>query len=868
MGYPKVSTDTKAPNNEFCCVFDSLPCASQGTSGGMDVLVIGLARSLVVYGVEKKKVERVGLMEGLRGAVVGAKILPFCASNGAQPPEPLIAVVVHGLYDPPSRGASDLEADEYPLSTHEKQAFTENQKSDPIYYQTTVEVYSLRTAERLAILLRTPKMEAKDNLYDSDDDPPATLGDLRVQANGRFIIVSCGISGEVYIFDYIPEEAEHPALGFRCIGKVWTRISSRSSKHARSMSGSSTESRSGIALDATKSSPTLSEAPIAALSHRWLAVVPPDSSAQATIHAKVVSDVSGNKSPGVTSHTSPAEPHITCELDMPNDGNVVNKVARDLAQGALKGAQYLAIEGMQVWNNYWSKSTESSKQSIAGSPPSSTVSGQWPTQQFPPTHAQESTSNRARNQPINISILDLEKLSQSQRGKASAALQPLATFSLPLGCSLLSFSPNGLNLLTVSAKGDDQHVWDLMRMIHGEVGRASDHGARPEGPSVRQVARFSRVTEARIIDVAWMEPGGERFAITSDKGTVHVYDLPESAFRWPPPGWRQRSATVPSKPNDLYSKGEDTARSESAGGSLSSAFGMLTGKTQPLLAAVRGRSPSTSSGFSGLGRMTAGAGAKGGKAVAAGFNRSVSAAATGTVNTLRHYGENRVALPASSLPIIVEPGRVKWLSGVSRGRLAVTGGGIVRAYNVRASNDPKAGHGRPAIVGSKPTQFELSKLANETAAPPGSFWLQPASTPSQRHTNADTHPLSYAEIDTCNPYQPFHSDRHVSLHIYNDNVDHHLHDSGPWVFGEPIPSSKITVSPSTRDDHPAGINTIAPSQMEKVINIDGNVGEGQQILMTTRRKRAKKGEGDQVGEEEDEIFEDDMEMLEFAEGRV
>lgn len=856
------------PGDGLCLVFDSLSSAGGGAPGRTeDALLVGTEHGLNVYHVDKRSVERIGHLEGLRGSVIGAKLLPSHRKGVRHAVDPLVALIIHGPFVPPSKPETfHAEAEEFDPSASELKAMEEAQQPDLTHYQTTAEVYSLRQGKHVATLLRSPKTGMNLTQRDRHSSQPPPIGDFRIQAKGRFITISSGSSGEVYIFKSMPSAEADGFLDFHCIGKVWTRTSPKISKHSRSMSSSSCDSRLGVLLDPPISSPQ-PEAAIVALSPRWLAVVPPPSSAQSTVHGQVEGGPVAHRAPGVTSHTSPGESQVTCELDVPNDGSVMNKVARDLTQGAIKGAQWMATEGMQVWNSYWSKPSEQQRQSTAGSPNHGPPNS-LPTQQFPPTHAQGNTIDRAKNQPTLVSIIDLEKLSQSQHLKPAIALQPLATFSLSLGCSLVSFSPSGLSLLTASAKGDDQHVWDLMRLSHGEAGRPGDPGSPPKGPSVRQVARFSRMTEARIIEVVWTEPGGERLAIITERGTVHVNDLPDSAFRWPPPSWRQRSAKSPSTPSKEIKENDGKARPESAGSTFSSALGMFAGKTQPLLAAVRGRSPSTSGGFSGFGSlaMTAGAGAKGGKAVAAGINRSVSAAAAGTVSTIRHLGENRLALPASSSA--AAPGRVRWLCGKSQGRIAVTGGGVVRIYSIRQSSDPKAGHGRPAVVGNKPAEFSLSKVPTEASAYPDSFWRPHSSGLSVRKSGSETHPLSYAEIDTCNSYQPFHSDRHVNLNVYEENVDHHLQDMDPWVFGEPIPSTKINIGSITQEDDNTDLDQILPSQMEKVINIDGNIGAGGQILITTRGKRNRKGEGGAAVGEEDDIFENDYESLDFVEERV
>ena len=471
------------------------------------------------------------------------------------------------------------------------------------------------------------------------------------------------------------------------------------------------------------------------------------------------------------------------------------------------------------------------------------------------------------------------------------ALQPLATFSLPLGCSLVSFSPDGLHLLTASAKGDDQHVWNLMRMLHGEAGQPGDPDASPRGPSVRQVAHFSRMTEARIIDVVWTEPRGERLAIVTERGTVHVNDIPSSAFQWPPIRRTQRKINSFSDRGQNENKDDEAVRPRSTDSAFNSALGMFTGKTPPFISSFRGRSPSSSGGFSGFGTlaMTAGVGAKGGKAVAAGINRSVSAAATGTMNTLRHFGENRISLPTASGT--VAPGCTRWLSGKSQSRIAVLGKGIVRIYSIREASSPHAGQGRPAIIGSKPIEFSFPNASmpmptqqvtdnpnhgaqqpDESTTSPGSFWLLSPSSLPTRKVSSDTYPLSYAEIDTSAAYWPFHTDRRVNLYAYEENTqssDPYIHhNTRPWVFGEPVPATKLKIGSAGDDGGASEADQATPAQIENVINIEeGDEENGQRIVISTRRKRNKKGKGAATGED-DEISEDDYEVVDFAEERV
>ena len=885
IGHPKPVPEDRVPGEGFCCVFDSLSPSGHEASGNTeDVLLVGFNHGLNIYHVDKKRFDPIGRLEGLRGSVVGAKILHSqCVSD--RPLEPLVAVIVHGphtLSGTPSRPGNNEAVEEFEPSVSEMQAL---QAAAIIHYQTTVEIYSLRKAQHIRTLFRSPTVEVKGGPSPTTVPPP--VGDLSIQAKGKFLIVSSGISGEVFIFERTLHGSAETAPGFRCLGKVWTRTGSRKT---RSVSTSSTESGPAQLHDALAAGTRRSNAPIIALSNRWLAVAPPSSSAHTTLHGEIEPDISGHKAPGVSSHAPAAEPQITCDLDTPEGEGLLNKAARDIAQGFLKTAQWVGLEGKQAWSNYWSKPSEQRQQGPAA-PPSNPALSALPNQQnFPPTHAQETPVNRVRNQPALVSMLDLEKVSKSQQSKAASLMQPLATFSLPTGCSLLSFSPNGLRLLTASAKGDVEHVWDLMRMLHGEPGRAGDPDASPKGPSVRQIAKITRMTEARIVDVVWTEPKGDRLAIITDRGTVHINDLPSSAVLWPPSRRILRSTTAVSKSNATSAKNDDNPRpvSAGAGSTISSAFGMFTGKTQPLFDAVRGRRPSIGTGFSGLGGMalTAGIGAKSGRAVAAGFNRSVGAAAAGTVNTIRHLGENRLALPSSQSAVV--PGCVRWLSGKGLDRIAITGGGVVRIYNIRQSSHSKNRQRRPSVIGNRPVEFSLPKepvpiqnvtsqqLPNsqsspEFSTPRGSFWLPQSAFPVSPTSKLETHPLSYAELDTSLAYQPFHTDRRVNLYVYSGEVTSAIptlsQGTNTWVFGESIPATKISVGSTGHQDDDVDLEETRPSRMENVISMKGNAEEGQQIIVTTRRKRSTKDEG-RGGGAEDEIFEGDCEFLDFAEERV
>ena len=895
LGLPKSRIGGRKAGDGYYCGFDSLSAAGLESSGFTDnVLLIGSEGALDVYNVDgKDKPSIMGRLDGLRGGVIDAKILP-CSSGTdlLRSHRPLVAVVVHGPHLPeervdPTRPRSNHSDDAlFDPSDSMLLALDSAEDTRPktiTHYQTTVEVYSLKTRQHVETLFSCPTTEMSKPIHDPLFFPPLPNENISVQASGRFVVVASGTSGEVFVFETRNGALENFASSFRCIGKTWTSVPPRK---VRSWSTSSSSSEvDGPTEGFPYGRPGTA---ILSLSHRWLAVVPPTPSARSTLHGTVEVPLRLQKIPGLSSHTAPSQPPVTCDLDTPEGESLFNRVARDMTQEFIKGARWVGDQGVQAWKNYWNKPEPQTQSGtdLYTRHPLPLPQGQ---QNFPPTHAHDETSNRPSTQTALVSVLDLEKLSESQDTKPPVSLQPVATFQVPFGCSFVSFAPNGLIVLTATAKGDIQHVWDLMRMVHGGHISSTDSFSR-KSPVVRQIACFTRMTVASLVDVVWTEPSGERFAIVTDRGTVHIFDLPQSAFRWPPPRRLARPATAPGQSS---TRGQEDPKTipppASAGSAITAAIGMVNVRAQPLLAAVRSRPKSIGKAVSGLSGLnfTAGAGAKGGKAVAAGFSKSVGAA-TGTVNTIRHLGENRLHLPGP--PHTVTPGCVRWLSGKNRGHIAIIGRGILRIYGVHKSTSVTAGQRRPSVVGGRPVELILPDISDEIntpivrayladEAPPtlGGHWSPgPGHNPMAATTRSNPHPLSYAEIETNAPYQPFHTDRRINLHVYSDNPSvadpQHLNDSNAWVFGEAIPASKISVgSALLDDDDDEDTETDAEpqrAQMENLINLEGD-GEGQQVVVTTRRKKGRRsdvGEG-RVGEE-GEIFEDDCEVVDFAEERV
>ena len=870
LGQARATQNRPKPRHRPRCTFDHVSSSNFGASvTSQDVLLVAGEQGLDVYDVSRKDLALTGCIRNIRGSVITAKVVPSLSLEDSTSKRfSMVILVIHGpcvvTSAPMDQTREEGGQDEFDASDSMIQAL-ESAGSD--LYQTTVEVYSLTDSQHLTTLFSSPKIQSHASRWIGKPMPPPPFGALSVQAKGSFITISSGLSGEVYFYEYSSSLDKNLSVEFHCIGKTWTSIAARS---VRSSSMSSRESGQMQEEDEGDLAP---DQAIVSLGPRWLAIVPPLPSDQTTIHGQV--PVSrGKKVPGLSSHTAPEQPPVTCQLDTPLAESFFNRMARDATQEFVKGARWVGSQGVQAWNKYWSKPPDQG-QHDSGQADAHPMAPP-PQPYFPPTHAQDSISTRAKNGPALVSILDLETLSQSQQWKDSVALQPVATFSLPNGCSTLSFAPNGIQMFTASSKGDVQQVWDLMQIMHGENERTGRAGTNITGPVVREIARFTRITEARIIDIAWAHPNGQTLALATDKGTIHVYDLPPSAFYWPPLRRSKRVFESPAKEAQDESKSNEKSLSELPGGGLGSAFGMIAGKTQPLISAVRGRTASTGSslpGFSGF-TSTASAGAKSGKAVAVGINRSFTAAATGTVNTFRHLGENRINLPGFSKSLLV--GCMNWRVDKGETLLAVTATGLVRVHTVRQGTGSTAGRRRSSAVGSKPYEMTVpqtseghpsSRNAVEqgTRSPPESFWKGSTSRPPSRLREPDTHPLSYAEIETHAPYQPFHTDRRVNFHIYSKDStpsdEQAVHSEDPWIFGEPLPSTQISLAPSSTESDDIDDDERGPVQMENVVRSEGNEEDGQQILVTTRRKRPRKGA-------EEDFFEDDLEVVEFAQDRV
>ncbi|KAI0542269.1 hypothetical protein GGR58DRAFT_302192 [Xylaria digitata] len=890
--HPK--TGLKAGEKGFYFGFDIIPRLNNAQTPGNDhVVLAGYEGGMDIYSVGKRGVEPLATLKGLRGGVYNAKILPWNSTSDPFGIFPLVAVVVHGPVPPlnvpdialesayDNTSSPRLEGIHTPQSEANQRQINVG-KSIPIIeaYQTSVEVYSLATNQLIDVLLEAPKTSIKASVTSPVFRSPQPTGAFQVHAEDGSVVVASGATGECWVYRQVRSEQD-PGYRFSCVGKLWTSLQ-------QSLKSDSTPE------DEVASNPLpprkRPQTPILALSGRWLAYCPPPASSQIALNALIPVPAEG-KVPGLSTLTSPVLPNESSEIEQPISDGVMNRIMRETTQEFIQGARWVGKQGMQLWNNYWKTGQQPpSRQSTVGSPPwGSGYPGRPDTTQFPPTYGV--SGQAVSREPGLVSIVDMHSL------MSSATIHPITTFKPPLGCSFLSFSPTGLSLFTASNKGDVQTVWDLMRIQYTKSSPLQ-HSQPNNGHTtrVRQVAQFSRMTVARIVDVAWARPNGERAAMVTERGTVHLLDMPPSAYTWPPP--RRRAAA----PEAVRGSSENTSSAVSlASNVLSSAYGA----TRPLLNSHR-RSTSNSQTTSTIMDHAS----YGGKVLAAGISHSLGNAGT-AINHLRHTGENRVSLPLRNMS--AGPSCAAWITGKKHHTLFVVGDGQVRMFPSK-SRRSSVRKDRPRVARvNKFNDFKLRDLPNDLIAPSIKQIIDPIEDldlsspdhdgggntlvlhPRPRLDDVDHSPeaaIPQAEIESNAPYQPFHTDRRVSLHVYNgisdesglSSVIRHMDSISlddtqkragrrppkpvtgqAWAFGQPITTIKLNLGVSgdeevsnSIDDHRA----LPVSAMERVLQVGEN---DEQIVVTTRRRRGGNRAADA---DEDGFFEDDCEVLDFADQRV
>ncbi|KAL3481159.1 hypothetical protein BJX99DRAFT_243804 [Aspergillus californicus] len=868
---PSLSGQSRSPTDSqySFCAWDTISSPSFKSSRmGGSVLLVGNDGALEVVAVEDRKTRLIGRLEGLSGRVVEAKILSCEDSTSVTRPH--VAVIIHGPCNPSDDHASSTgsEANDITVPTGRYSNVDKRQsRDDTRFYQTRVEVYSLKTGKHITTLFATKPSPCFENIPGLPSLAPSPVGNLRLLASASYLVLASGVSGEVYIYS---------ARSYHCLGKTWTGIQSREARRY-STSSSSTDPE-GSRNDSPHGSGR-SDNPVLALKGRWLAIAPPSVTYRASLDGIVPAPLIQGKVFGLETRSPPSRPAVTSVTDVGEGESFFDKVARGVTQEFVRGARWMSDQGLQAWNNYWGKDHQQNphqrRSQIMDFPQQ-----EW--RAFPPTHAHE-TQTASPAEPDLVSILDLRRLDEGGDSKGAILFNPVTSFQVPNGCSFLSFSPSGLMLLSASKKGDVQYVWDLVQAKYCRAGMFLSEDSAAISASVRQVARYSRLTESHIVDVIWCPPSGDRLAIVTLQGTVHVFDLPRNAFQWPP-FRRARPSRIKQSTNDIPS--EELAVQKSNTNPLSTAIKLVGGRTQPIFEAVRGRKSSVGAAFP-TGFTIPSAAGLGGKAVAAGLSKSMGAAASGTVNTLRHVGVNRLHL--SGLNREPAASRVTWITHKGQPFLALLAGGYFRLYRIKRSFSSTSRQSQ-SVIGNKEVEFRLPANLSTPCGPMGVSNFNPELTvraslalPSYHprlsvSSKLKSQPLSQAELETNAPYQPFHTDQRVNLFTYSETigVDGSATPvpNGQWVFGGGMPMSKLHIrrvsAGSEDDDRDDPVHEHQPGLgggMENLISMGNSTGNVEEVVITTRRKKRHSLSQHPTGGE-DGFFEDDCEVLDFAADRV
>ncbi|KAL1897728.1 hypothetical protein Sste5346_004036 [Sporothrix stenoceras] len=840
----------KAGQRGYHFAFDTLP--SQGSAE--TVVTAGYEGGLEVHSVSKRGLERLASLSGLRGGVVNAKILPWTATNPALADAfPLIAVVVHGPVLPPAphpdageadaNGTQDGSLKNGPVAAEGLETSPHNSpqvdardfpsgrtfsgSALPIeYYQTTVEIYSLKLNRRVCILLEAPKIPLKIAVTSPIFQAPPPSGAFQVKADGGNIVISSAVTGECWLYRQVAFSGEND-LPFVFVAKLWTTLQ-QSLKGINDGDAAADGERSRAASSSSNSSsrPGLKQ-PVLSLSGKWLAYCPATPSSQIALRAVVPVQIHG-RAPGYNSMTPPHLPPTTADVDLPHTESVMNKIMRDATQELISGAKWVGQQGWQAFNNYWKGNPGASTPQAPRSPPTAGYAGRLDGQ-FPPTHGGAPPAVVVSKEPGLVSVVDITAVGNS------TTIHPVTTFAPTLGCSFLSFSPTGLWLFTASTKGDVQTVWDLFRIQYTKASPLQAVGAPGTltGPRVRQIAQFSRMTVARIVDVAWTKPNGERLAMVTERGTVHLLDLPSSAFTWPPP---RRRGTRP--PDAAGATGSGTTGADAAGGVkastavsyASSAFTTAFDAARPLLTRPR---RSSSNVPQSTGAIIVDHASHGGKIIAAGISHSLGKTGN-AINQLRHTGENRVSLPSG--PFTPGPSCVAWVAGKRHHSLFVLGDGLVRNF---VSRTRKKSSGQRVLHLGFNKDIRVPSLPDDLLSTAVQHFLDPEvfldfveqndagsntmvlathmRRPSADPSTVDSS-IPHAEIESSAPYQPFHTDRRIALYEYDPLRQDALNAQSTLIYPSPVaPHEPLTAAFSAMTISPPTQQLLSSSPMDDVL---------------------------------------------------
>lgn len=761
----------QAGSRGYYCGFDTWQAPKNASSTGTSsVVVAGFEGGLEVHKVNRQKTEVLGRLEGLQGSVINAKILPWTARDDPlEHLRPLVACVIHGpvlerKHDQPSSPPGIKE------------------------YHTFVEVYSMRTWQPVSRLFQTRPEKIHQSVATKGFIPPPPIGNLSVAAEGRFVLVTSGVSGEIFVFAVPHQQVAVEKQPFVCLGKYWSSLQTRTS--------ASEERNAMTNNDPGTARPRSPKRAVYALSDRWLAIKPPLISSSQTTLKGTTGSISHIDPVGIASHASPAPPMLNCEVDAPFNESLISRVAKTTTREIYKGAQ----QGFQALKTYINRPANSN-----GDPAyyGSTQSPQIEHNAFPPTHAHSNEPQTSPIEPALVSIIDLEKLLERGERDSKGSQPSPHTFHLNDGCSFLSFSPSGLSLLATNHVGDESRVWDLTRINDGRAVFADSSSIG----TVRLISRFHRLSPSVVTDAFWTVRG-DRIAIVTDKGTVHLYGLQFLEFK--PTVMLQSNLPSPgSSPREEVQA--------PAGGFMSN---MRAGWQSIHGLATRPRTGSNGI-VSTLGNASMAARYAGGRAVRQGLSKGLGMAAEGA-HHIRHAEDNKIRLhPAQHF---VSPRCVQWQHGKDRDMIATLCNGVLTLLAVK--NVSHTQHKKTVIspaVEKTPLYTQPLPTISSDLLPPSVLGLLEPDGPhggcareglhgfcvwdvssAQRLSERRASNVSlgkrkiripHQDKDTNPSYMPYHRLPSVNLFTISDPKSPTAETDDAWVFGLPLAPNRRVTSP-------------------------------------------------------------------------
>ena len=519
---------------------------------------------------------------------------------------------------------------------------------------------------------------------------------------------------------------------------------------------------------------------------------------------------------------------------------------------------------------------------------------------FPPTNAPADDPRRLAKEPALVSIIDLQRLLGAEEQRAKQAPAPLATFALVEGCNFVSFSSDGLRLLTSNRKGESTSIWDLKHVAHGSTKPGSGDEAEAElVPHVKLIHRIARSSPSVIVDSVWSRDG-DWVALLTAHGTVHLHEAPLTASRK-----RKRRATVSAPVPDKAEPSVSVTHSVSP--PSNGFFGSVRSWGANLGSQVEGvkkayASPTT---FAGLRETAALARTAGQRAVSKGLASGYTAAKSGA-SDMWHAEDNKIRL--KTLPEGgARPGVMHWVQRQSTAVMAVVHGGTVwlhpvervtrRKGEVMVSGLKRDKHHRAYALPRIGTGKEGGAKAVERGA--DGFWnLDAASTASDKVARAPSAVAATAvtganEVETNPPYCPFHVDRRVNIFAFEDSgyasevnlqedallafksrgLGYEEEDQEPWLFGGPLPASTKLNERSQDDEVPRprargvrnGIREVE-SEDEMAAMVESRLsihpaseGDGEEIRVRSSRRVRHGRQRDEGGF--DDVDDDDGDSL-------